>query len=519
MNPPPDRDRGELAIVLHSHMPYVEGFGVWPFGEEWLLEAIASSYLPLIGLFERWAQDGSDAVVTVGITPVLADQLAVPDVGERFLNFMRGTRAECHRLDIDGLQRDGQTGAAAALRESARDYELAGTEFERLGGDLIGALGRLQEAGTVELWASSATHAVLPLLETEAGVQLQVRTGVSSHRDRFGGWDGGFWLPECAYRPGIEEQLARAGARCFCIDQTRTGDDLDQLEPVATRSGAVAVPIDWRTVTRVWDERGYPADVTYRDYHSQTINGMRPWCNGGAPYDREAAFTLARRHAREFVESVAARLDRYRSERDRPGLCVCALDTELLGHWWFEGPIWLEAVAGEARAAGVALASLPAALDRYGPVERDLVESSWGASKDLSTWDSRAVSALRWPAATSELELVGALRSPPDPGPAREAALRAARELLALQSSDWAFMEARRLAGDYPLARVSEHRRLFSQALAELERGMQDSLGMAGGTDTVATLGAASLDPALRGLAPGVELSPLLEPCSPWGRA
>ena len=259
---------------------------------------------------------------------------------------------------------------------------------------------------------------MLPLLETEAGVQLQLGAGIESHRRRFGGWRGGFWLPECAYRPGLEEQLAHAGVRAFCVDQTRSGDDLDQLEPVLTASGAIAVPIDWRTVSLVWDERGYPADSLYRDYHRQTINGMRPWCNGGDPYDRAAAFDLARTHARRFVEHVAARLDLYRGERNRPGLCVCALDTELLGHWWFEGPVWLEAVEVEAARQGVALASLPDALDRHEPVERGLIESSWGAGKDLSTWDAPGVAELRWPAANAELELVDALRTPA-PGRAR----------------------------------------------------------------------------------------------------
>src|SRR6185503_19696349 len=113
-------------------MPYVEGFGTWPFGEEWLLEAIAASYLPLIALLEEFAGDGDDGpLATVGVTPVLADQLSLPEVGERFLEFMRGTRVECHRLDIAGLEADGQHGAAAALRDSARDYEWAAEEFER----------------------------------------------------------------------------------------------------------------------------------------------------------------------------------------------------------------------------------------------------------------------------------------------------------------------------------------------------------------------------------------------------
>ncbi len=507
--------RGELAIVLHSHMPYVEGFGSWPFGEEWLLEAIGACYVPLVGLLERWAErDG--AVATVGVTPVLADQLALPRVGENFLRFMHETRADCHRHDIEGLEADGQHGAASALRESSRGYQRAADEFERIDGDLLGALRKLRDRGTVELWTSSATHAVLPLLETEAGVRLQLRTGIDSHRERFGSWGGGFWIPECGYRPGLEALLAAEGVSAFCVDQTRSGSDLDQLEPLHTEDGPVAVPIDWHTIARVWDERGYPSDAVYRDYHAQTINGMRPWANSGQPYLRELGFERAREHARDFVAGVVARLDSYRAVRSRPGLCVCALDTELLGHWWYEGLEWLDAVCQEARAANLPLVTLPEALERHEPQRRLLVESSWGAGKDLSTWDCRAVAGLRWPAARAELALTAALAA----GGASHrggasACRRAARELLALQSSDWAFMEARKLAADYPSARVDGHQRAFERALADMGRGMQDFRDMPGGEQ----IDQASVDPDLRGLAPELALAALTEPASAWGRA
>jgi 1,4-alpha-glucan branching enzyme len=255
-------------------MPYVEGFGTWPFGEEWLLEAMASSYLPLIEVLERHAERGRAEIATVGVTPVLADQLALPEVGERFLGFMRGTRRECHSQDVTGLEQAGQHEAASALRLSGADYEHAAREFERRGGDLLGALERLRDHGVVDLWASNATHAVLPLLATENGLRMQVEAGVAAHRERFGEWSGGFWLPECAYRPGLEDELGRAGVRAFCVDQTGRGDPLDQLEPIDA-GAALAVPVDWETISLVWDDRGYPCDPVYRDYHAHTVNGMR----------------------------------------------------------------------------------------------------------------------------------------------------------------------------------------------------------------------------------------------------
>ena len=501
-------ERGELAIVLHSHMPYVEGFGTWPFGEEWLLEAIASSYLPLLRVLEGAAERGGQAVATVGITPVLADQLTVPELGERFLRFMRDVRRECHRQDAEGLDAAGRHDDARSLRRSADDYEWAAEDFERRGGDLLGPLRRLRDAGAIELWGSAATHAVLPMLATEQGVRLQVATGIGAHRDRFGAWSGGFWLPECAYRPGIEQPLAAAGVRVFCVDQTGHGDELDQLEPVAAGGDTVAVPIDWQTIATVWDERGYPADAAYRDYHAQTVNGMRAWANGGDAYDHEAAAARARAHAGDFVDRVIARADAYRAARGRPALVVCALDTELLGHWWYEGPQWLEEVIAEAGARGLALTTLPAALARRDPVTRPLAESSWGTQKDLRTWDSPGVAELVWAARKAELDLVGALGGASAAGLGENAgpARRAARELLALQSSDWSFMTTRGLAGDYPATRVRNHASGFEEAISALRQGMADFRAMR------------SLDERLRGLAPGLDLAPLLEPLSAWGR-
>jgi 1,4-alpha-glucan branching enzyme len=506
-----DRDRGELAIVLHSHMPYVEGFGTWPFGEEWLFEAIATAYLPILELCERWAEAGARDLVTIGITPVLADQLILPGVGDRFLDFIRGVRVETHRLDTEGLERAGQSLAAKALRHSAHEYAHAADYFEQLDGDLIAALRRLDDQGVVELWASSATHAVLPLLATEAGIRLQVETGVQAHRFRFGRWSGGFWLPECAFRAGIDEQLASAGVRAFCV-YLPSGDPLASLEPIASSADSIAVPIDWPTISLVWDDCGYPADPVYRDYHSPTLNGLRPYRNGGGPYDAEAAVARAREHAVEFVARVIERLDHYLDSRGRAGLVVCALDTELLGHWWHEGPAWLAAVVEQARSVGLALTTLPEALERHEPVQMVLGESSWGAGKDLGTWDSPGVAELVWSARKAELGLVQALDRT-GLGAEGGALERSARELLALQSSDWAFMATRELAADYPQQRVRGHAAAFEQALATLREVPAEHSG--GPNEAVLPV----IDARLRGLAPGLKLSTLLEPPSAWGRS
>ena len=468
--------QGALAIVLHSHMPYVEGFGTWPFGEEWLWEAVACVYLPLLDLL-----DGMP--VTLGLTPALCDQLDAMrgDAGERYLRFLREVRAPIHAEDAAGLDDAGEPELAAEVRRAAGDYTGAERAFEERGRDLVPAFAALDG---VELWTSAATHGLLPLIATDAGLRLQVATGTASHLERFGGWRGGFWLPECGYVPGLERMLADDGVRAFCVDQTGV-PGFDHLVPVATEAGPVAVPIDWSMVELVWhDERGYPAHGEYRNYWGRTVHDLKPWSNAGRPYDHDAALGLAREHARDFVARAAERMS-------DGGLLCCALDTELLGHWWYEGPAWLGAVFEEAEAQGVRLVTVSDGIELVEPEERPLATSTWGRGKDFTTWDAPGVAELAFEARAAELRTVAAVASH---GAAHPALERAARELLAMQASDWSFMVTRDLAADYPVERLRAHAAALDAALAAL-------------TDS-----ATAPDPSLRGLAPHLDLSPLTTP-------
>jgi 1,4-alpha-glucan branching enzyme len=429
--------RGELALVLHTHMPYVEGFGTWPFGEEWLWEAIATSYLPLLDVL-------GDQPLTLSLTPVLCDQLEAPGALERCRTFLRDVRAESHRRDIEEYRRRGEDELVHELERSAAEYASAA---QRVGGDLLGLLG--EHAG----WTSSATHAVLPLLATNGGIALQVQTGVQAHRRRFGQWAGGFWLPECGYAPWLEPLLEDAGVHATCIELTSVfgPGDPRHLHPLRTEEGPVLWPLDRATIELVWGPQGYPSSAAYRSYHALTPRHHRVWRNDGAPYDHGQALALATEHARDFVARVQARVA-------DGGVCVCALDTELLGHWWYEGVSWLGEVLRAAREAGLRLTTLDDAAANHQPrPAAALPVSSWGAGGDLRTWSGPQVSDLAWGARTAELEVAAAGRAPGD---------RVLRELLALQSSDWAFMVTRELAGAYPRERAAAHAAALREGLA-----------------------------------------------------
>jgi 1,4-alpha-glucan branching enzyme len=433
---------GELAIVLHSHMPYIEGFGTWPFGEEWLWEAIATSYLPLLDILD------AGAPLTLSLTPVLCDQLEAPGAIERCAAFLAQIRVESHRRDLATARAAGEDGVVAALEHSAARYEWA---RERLAG-LGGGTGLLRALGRHVAWTSSATHAILPLLATDAGVRLQLRTGIDAHRRRFGaGWRGGLWLPECAYAPWLDEQLARAGVRATCVDLTDVLRPDEHLRPLRSPAGPLLVPIDRATIELVWSRGGYPADAAYRNYHHFTEHRHRAWSNDGTPYDPARAAAAARRHAADFVTRTRRRVA-------GGGLAVCAVDTELLGDWWHEGPLWLEAVVDEAAAQGLRLSRLDDALARHAPADAPpgLPVTSWGTPRDLTTWSAPPVSAMAWSVRDAELRTIAG------GGAADE---RAARELLALQSSDWAFLVSQDLAEPYGRERAAGHRAALDAAL------------------------------------------------------
>ncbi|MEA2296802.1 MAG: 1,4-alpha-glucan branching enzyme [Solirubrobacteraceae bacterium] len=442
-----------FSIVLHTHMPYVEGFGTWPFGEEWLWEAMATCYLPLLDVL-----DAAPDAVTLSVTPVLADQLAAPGVPQRFGTFLRELREASHALDLEA-----HPDVAPQLEHSRERYRAALRAFEARGGDLVGALA------PHVAWTSAATHAVLPLLATDAGVRLQVRTGVRSHRERFGAWGGGFWLPECAHDVRLDGRLEEAGVTHTCVELTDLG--IDPRTPLRSPAGPLLIGIDREIVDLVWGAAGYPSRGAYLNTRAFTAHRHLAWSVDGAPYDPAAAALQAEADAEHFVARVRERLA-------GGGACVVALDTELLGHWWVEGVDWLRHVIA---AAGDLLAPVsPDTLPAPAAAPPELPVTTWGTPRTLETWSGPGARGLAWRQRAAELRVLAAGDGVGE---------RAVRELLALQSSDWAFLASRDTAGPYPLERADGHERELAAVLAD-----------------------PGAEPALRGLAPWLATSALREP-------
>lgn len=468
------RPVGTFCLVLHSHLPWLAHHGSWPVGEEWLYQAWAHSYLPVVDLVRRLADEGRTDVLTLGVTPVLAAQLDDPYCLRACHEWLGGWQL---RADYAATRWHGRWRAEPGLQElAAAEHRAAGRALEdfeshwRHGASPV--LRPLIDAGAIELLGGPATHPFQPLLD-ERVRGFALRAGLADTALRLGRAPEGVWAPECGYAPGMERDYAAAGVRRFLVDGPALRGRTSAAHPVGG-SDVVAFARDLEVTYRVWSPKaGYPGDPAYRDFHTYDHpSGLKPSRVTGRhvaprdkrPYDPELAAVAVRRHVADFTDTVVARL-RQAADRDGgPGLVVAAYDTELYGHWWHEGPAWLEGVLRALPEAGVRVTTLAGALEAGhlgDPV--DLPASSWGSGKDWRVWDGAQVADLVDTNEAVGRELLATVDALP-PGPGRDAvADQFAREALLALSSDWAFMVTKDSAADYARARAATHGERFAR--------------------------------------------------------
>ena len=528
--------QGAFTFVLHSHLPYARLAGRWPHGEEWIHEAATETYLPLLSALHDLADEGTRYRLTISITPVLAEQLADADVLANLETYIEDLH---DRADAD-VARWSHTGdqarASVAGFYAGRFAWLLDQFRNRFGRDLIGALRRLQDGGYVEISTSAATHGYLPLFERDSSIYGQVRTGVRAYERHFGRKPESFWLPECAYRPaytagdgtykpGIEEFLAAQGLRVFFVETHAIlgGEPLGRAEghaigPYPEVAVRYTVPRTahsepthrttfqpyWvaqprvaalgRNVTtglQVWSaDHGYPGDFVYREFHKKDgESGLHYWRVSGAGvdlgdkeyYDPAAAFDRVHDHARHFASLVEDQVRGYRASSGRYGIVSAAYDTELFGHWWFEGVTWLQEVLRHLSKSDVVDLTGAAEFVREHPPEEvvALPEGSWGQQGTHFTW-SNADTAWMWPIINgAQRRMEGIVARHPAAGAMAPAMAQLARELLLLESSDWPFLVTTGQARAYAELRFAEHVERFNRLADGIEAGCVDEAYLA----------------------------------------
>lgn len=504
-----------FSLVLHSHIPYVLAHGSWPHGMDWLYEAAAESYMPLLDVFERLAAEGVPARTNVSFTPVLMEQLKDPGFVRGFDEYLR-MKIEIARRDREYFQKTGNTALRPLTDFWERWYRKILEDFhDRCHGDVIGAFRALQDRGQIEVLTSGATHGYFPLLSRDESVRQQVRQGRETYRKYFGRDPRGFWIPECAYRPGyawknpleggrayarlgVDEILGQEGLGYFFVDAHllkggeakgvyvdrfpglkllwekfrdayKPTEELanDAYEAYLAHPSHVAFFVrDEVSGSQVWSrDMGYPGDGGYLEFHKKHFpGGLRYWritssdadLGLKAPYDPVAVRDRIEDHAVHFVSVLERTLS------GRPAGTVVALyDTELFGHWWFEGPEWLYHVIRKLAASQVRPMTGSDILEELPPRALiSLPEGSWGQGgfhwiwlNDETSWIWRKIYRVEAAAAALEPRLDRL---------DRRLLKQFYREKLLLESSDWPFLISTWSARDYAENRAAEH---FERAL------------------------------------------------------
>jgi len=506
--------------MLHSHLPWVMHHGRWPHGSDWLCEAALDTYLPLLEGLHALASRHVPAALTVGISPVLAGQLAHPDFPaelEAFIAQRLEACAEARRT----LPESGEGHLLPLVDFWEARFRRLRALFAAEDHDLPGAFAVLEDCGRLEIVTCGATHGFLPLLARDESVRLQLAVARLEHRRLFGRDPAGVWLPECGYRPrgrwaplpdapragerpGIEEFLAEFGLRFFFTDAhlaqagsalggyaevplgaerfdatrhdaarhradepVRTPYRAYRVGPAGGRGSAAVLVRDPRSSMQVWSRhQGYPGDESYLEFHKiRWPGGLKLWrvswpgsdLGAKQPYDPSAALARVSLHASHFVSVLAGIADA--AGRPASGVVAAPFDAELFGHWWFEGVDFLAAVYRDlAGQAAVRPVTASQHLADWPPdTAVELAEGSWGAGGDASMWLNDGT-AWMWRRLWLLEERFWAAAPAALAVPAAQPVLaQAARELLLTQASDWQFIVSTGAVADYGERRFALH--------------------------------------------------------------
>ncbi len=527
---------GHFTFVLHSHLPYVINHGMWPHGMDWLNECAAESYVPLLNTFYTLIEEGLKPRLTIGITPVLIEQLRDPAFVEAFLGYLQ-EKIDAALNDRETFTQWNRPHLVKLTHMWENFYTNIKSSFvEKYKKDIILAFKTLQDQGIIEIITCAATHGYLPLLKTDNSVQAQVATGVQIYKKHYGRDPQGFWLPECAYRPeykwkppvgpeqdpyprkGVEEILSKNGVKYFVIDtHLLLGGEavgvyaarfkaLQMLwetfkkqyipDPIQTEKSPHSIyyvsqkpehePVaiftrDPRTSIQLWSaEHGYPGDGWYLEFHKKHYpGGHRYWRITSAKsslgdkweYEPDKIDARLNDNAAHYKNLIKDLLRDHLNKFGSPGIVVAPYDTELFGHWFFEGPQFLYRVLKWCELdPEIELTTCGTYLNSFPPLEVVRIpEGSWGEGKGHWIWMNS------WTAWTWEkiyecedkmIELANKFARTTDEN-LQKILAQTARELLLLESSDWQFLISTWSARDYAENRVAEHYNRFNR-LAEM---------------------------------------------------
>ena len=488
---------GDLALVLHAHLPYVRSGELGSLEEDWYFQALQECYLPLLDMLEAAAADPEQAPrLTMGVSPTLLSLLCDPDLNRRFPPWLQ--------LRIELLQQ-----VSGELQPAASDLherlQAVAAQFLACGGNLLPRLRALQQQGVLDLITCGATHGYLPLLrDTPEAVRAQLLTAVREHERLLGERPLGIWLPECAYYEELDQQLLASGLRYSILDGHGLLHALPRprygvYAPICSPAGVAFFGRDSTSTLPVWSARdGYPGHGSYREFHRDLgwdlpepllaeagITSRRPLglklhrvtsqaasLDQKQPYDPAAARATVATDAHHYLQGRAAELQGLTGVMERAPLLVAPFDAELFGHWWYEGPQFLAELFRQAPALGVTFTHLRAVLAEDQPLQVCRPSpSSWGQGGYHDYWlnDSNAWVVIEWQRASSAM--VRRVNRGVGSAAQRELLTQAGRELLLAQSSDWSFILKAGTTTDLARERIERHLDRFWRLMDAINSG------------------------------------------------
>jgi 1,4-alpha-glucan branching enzyme len=516
---------GYLALILHAHLPFVRHPEHEHFLEEdWFFEAITESYIPVLRVMQRLANDRVPFKLTMSITPTLCAMLQDRLLRERYVRHLD--------LLIDLAARERKRNSKhPRLRELADFYSKIFCETKRFfvdncKCDLLTSLRELQGTGGLEIIASAATHGLLPLLlqQSREAARAQILIGRDVYADVFSAEPAGFWLPECAYALGLESILQQANIRWFVLDAHGLLFGKPQprrsiYAPCYTPAGPAAFARDRDSSRQVWSAQGgYPGDPAYREFYRDagfdlSMEHLGPVGHGTRKfsgvkyhritgrgeekelYDPVAAERVAETQAVHFIEERRRQIGEVAAAGFDP-IVVVPFDAELFGHWWFEGPRFLEQVIRQTANRRDFHLSTPSEYLAANPTQQIIepAASTWGENGYFEVWlnpnnawiypqlhiaaERMSEAARRYASAVVGQPLRLPSGNPAGGAPALQFADRIlkqlARELLLAQSSDWAFLVKTGTAREYATKRTVDHLARFNRLHDQLARNKMD---------------------------------------------
>lgn len=495
--------KGYLCLALHAHLPYIRHPEHEYFLEEnWLYEAITESYIPLIKVFDGLVNDGTDFKITMTLSPTLISMLQDSLLQSRYVRHIdnlielseKEIKRTCHNRELNVL----------AQMYNNRFLEAREIFVNKYKNNLIDAFKRFQSLGKLEIITSAATHGYLPLIGNNSkAAKAQIQIAVDYYKGVFGVRPSGFWLPECGFCLGLDMLLKEAGIRYFFVDthsiiNASIRPRYGVYAPVYCSSGVAAFGRDSESSKQVWSaEEGYPGDFSYREFYRDIgreleyeyvgqhlhPDGIR--IDTGIKYYRITGKTghkelyspgkaekMADNHAGNFMFNREQQIKHLSSIMDRKPVVVAPYDAELFGHWWFEGPLWLNYLIRKINSdqGTIRLITPSEYLEEY-PVNQiaEPSASSWGCNgynevwlNGTNDWIYRHLHV----AADRMNKLANNFKN--ENGLIKRALNQASREILLAQSSDWAFIMSTGTFVEYAKKRVNEHIARFNRLYEEV---------------------------------------------------